>query len=260
MIRPWISILLLALVLISSVSAVDLGRGRQARSDPPFAGFKALSVRLRSRDKYLDDSIARRYEVVKRQNNSDPITASPPAPDRPNSTPPDINTPADTPTPTISDHSTIPTPPQTPTTTKPDTTIETPPPETTKPTTPPQNSTTPTPPETITQTPPESTNKSSSNHETTSKTKPPPTTPTLSPTRPPPQSVTTLIPTTNPDGSPTTITSIVVVQPTNNAPGGNPQGPPGLQTNTPSTAAAGMETRLLAVLGLSSVIAVAILL
>ncbi|KLJ08463.1 hypothetical protein EMPG_16107 [Blastomyces silverae] len=264
MIRPWVSTPLLVLVLISFVSAVDLERGRQARSHAPFAGlFKALPARLRSRDTYFDDYIvARQYDLAKRQNRSEVPTASSAATPDP-STP---DTSADTPTPPQPEPGTN-GPPTQPSTQSPEPTPTTqePPPETTPstpPSTPPPESSTttsPTPPESSeSSTPP----KPSSSHpspspEPTTKPKPPPSTHTPSNT-PPPKSSTKLIPTTNPDGSPSTITTVVVVQPTQtNSPGGNLPKPPGLQTGAAPRVAAGMQKGLLGVLGFSGVIAFA---
>ncbi|OJD25229.1 hypothetical protein ACJ73_03400 [Blastomyces percursus] len=290
MIRPWVSTLLLVLALISFVSAVDLERGRQARSHVPFAGlFKALQARLWPRDVYLEDYIiAREYELVKRQNRSEssgtssPATAEPPPadppttdPTTPNSTPPQNSardTSADsatTPQPEPSANPTPQPPSQSPEP-EPTPTTQEPPPESTPPTPPPENPTTtsPTPPESSKSSPPPepppsrpsrpSRPRPNPSPEPTTKPKPPPSTPTPADT-PAPRSSTKLIPTVNADGSPSTITTVVVVQPTRtNSPGENGPKPPGLQTGAAPMVTAGMEKGFMGLLGFSVVIAIAL--
>ncbi|EEH07485.1 hypothetical protein HCBG_04365 [Histoplasma capsulatum G186AR] len=250
MIRPWISMLLLGFLLITSACAVDLQRGRQARSNTPFSSFfKGLPARIWARDKYLEDYIiARPHGLAKRQDNVPSAS---------------INTPLDTPG---RDSSVTPTPTP-PTSTADPTTTSVPPPETTTPP-PPSSTTTPPPPETTnSQGPPEPTPtpqptpqppSSINNPSRGSSSRSTPLTTNNNPTTtPPPRTSTTLIPTTNSDGSLSTITSVIVVQPSpTNSQGSPSQRPPGLQTNTAPIITVDLEKGLLAVLGLSGAIAV----
>ncbi|OJD14189.1 hypothetical protein AJ78_05453 [Emergomyces pasteurianus Ep9510] len=255
MIRPWVSILLLALVVIASASAVDLGKRRQARSDVPLNGrFEALSVRLWPQDKYLDDY--RQYGRGKRQDEVASPTAVPENPDITSRDTPGLDI-----TPAKSDSTAVPPPTQTPTPTPSNSTTDTTPPETSSSTPPPPP---PPPPPSTTETPtppPESTITTTSSSPTPTSTSTPSTTNPPSPTTPPRESSTTFIPTTNADGSPTTITSVVVVHPSvTKSPGGGQPKPPGLQTGGTPSVGAGMERGMLAALSLSGVIALAMML
>ncbi|OAX82720.1 hypothetical protein ACJ72_02926 [Emergomyces africanus] len=234
MIRQWISILLLALAVISSVSA-------------------AVDFRLAPRDNYLDDYL--QFGRGKRQNNDqDPVIESPTLmPERSINTPRDTG--ADISTPIESGSISIPTPTETPPPTNSNSSTDTPPPETSLPTTPPPSTTESQTP------PPESSTTTTSNSSTFTTTSSPPTSDTPSTTTTPPKSSTTFIQTTNPDGSPATITSVVIVQPSpTKPPGDGPLKPPGLQTGGTPSVATGVDRGVLAAVSVSGVIALAMML
>ncbi|PGH08849.1 hypothetical protein AJ79_05853 [Helicocarpus griseus UAMH5409] len=240
MVRPWSSLLLLALVFVSSVAAVDLSRAsrRQLRSDVSVASFfSSLSAKLRARDSYPDDFPVpvHRYDLARRQNdstNSTPPSSSPSSP-KPDTPDPPTNSPSPSDPPPSSSTENKPTesksdPPAPTKTSEPE------PSETSKPSpsNPPDSSTpSPTRPKpNPTQSPSESpsqepSDESSPSGEPEEKPSPKPT------PKPSPVSSTVLIPTTNADGSRSTFTSVVVVHPTpTNSPSGGSNKPPGLQT------------------------------